>query len=115
MNNNQGMSELNTTPVASVPAASPGLQDLNDLDDDLDDNDDDDVPAGGFVSNISAEPSIVSNSSPSKPLVELSDNTPTLGSASVSVDASQPTLTPLNQEVMPNGSPLVSITPESNS
>ena len=115
MNNNQGMSELNTTPVASVPAASPGFQDLNDLDDDLDDNDDDDVPAGGFVSNISAEPSIVSNSSPSKPLVELSDNTPTLGSASVSVDASQPTLTPLNQEVMPNGSPLVSITPESNS
>lgn len=115
MNNNQGMSELNTTPVASVPAASPGLQDLNDLDDDLDDNDDDDVPAGGFVSNISAEPSIVSNSSPSKPLVELSDNTPTLGSASVSVDASQPTLAPLNQEVMPNGSPLVSITPESNS
>ena len=115
MNNNQGMSELNTTPVASVPAASPGLQDLNDLDDDLDDNDDDDVPAGGFVSNISAEPSIVSNSSPSKPLVGLSDNTPTLGSASVSVDASQPTLTPLNQEVMPNGSPLVSITPESNS
>ena len=115
MNNNQGMSELNTTPVASVPAASPGLQDLNDLDDDLDDNDDDDVPAGGFVSNISAEPSIVSNSSPSKPLVELSDNTPTLGSANVSVDASQPTLTPLNQEVMPNGSPLVSITPESNS
>ena len=115
MNNNHGMSELNTTPVASVPAASPGLQDLNDLDDDLDDNDDDDVPAGGFVSNISAEPSIVSNSSPSKPLVELSDNTPTLGSASVSVDASQPTLTPLNQEVMPNGSPLVSITPESNS
>lgn len=115
MNNNQGMSELNTTPVASVPAASPGLQDLNDLDDDLDDNDDDDVPAGGFVSNISTEPSIVSNSSPSKPLVELSDNTPTLGSASVSVDASQPTLTPLNQEVMPNGSPLVSITPESNS
>ena len=115
MNNNQGMSELNTTPVASVPAASPGFQDLNDLDDDLDDNDDDDVPAGGFVSNISAEPSIVSNSSPSKPLVGLSDNTPTLGSASVSVDASQPTLTPLNQEVMPNGSPLVSITPESNS
>lgn len=115
MNNNQGMSELNTTPVASVPAASPGFQDLNDLDDDLADNDDDDVPAGGFVSNISAEPSIVSNSSPSKPLVELSDNTPTLGSASVSVDASQPTLTPLNQEVMPNGSPLVSITPESNS
>lgn len=115
MNNNQGMSELNTTPVASVPAASPGFQDLNDLDDDLDDNDDDDVPAGGFVSNISAEPSIVSNSSPSKPLVELSDNTPTLGSASVSVDASQPTLTPLNQEVMPNGSTLVSITPESNS
>lgn len=115
MNNNQGMSELNTTPVASVPAASPGFQDLNDLDDDLDDNDDDDVPAGGFVSNISTEPSIVSNSSPSKPLVDLSDNTPTLGSASGGFDASQPTLTPLNQEVMPNGSPLVSITPESNS
>lgn len=115
MNNNQGMSELNTTPVASVPAASPGLQDLNDLDDDLDDNDDDDVPAGGFVSNIPAEPSIVSNSSSSKPLVELSDNTLTLGNASGGFDTSQPTLTPLNQEVMPNGSPLVSITPESNS